>query len=391
MTEKMDVDLAHSSGHHEIEKRIDRLFNSFDGATFSYFQNEVPGFVEKEMERLYGNIYSSVPFFRFRGALENAHTYVDWMDGRIEALIVFRYTGGTIYVLNELISLSSECIRRFVKNIFSMVEDVRCIIFNAIETGSLDLEYPVQRINCSENIVITLPDSSEKYQEGLGKNLRKSLKYYANRIRREHPTYRYEVLEGDAADERCIRKVAAFNVARMAGKRKVSGMTEQEIRKTIGLVRAFGGFVGVTTVDGEICAGEICCRIGSNYFILNGSHNPAFDSYRLGMLSQYMTITEFIRRGGKECHFTWGREEYKYRLLGVRRDLDRIIVYRSHAQFMRHARLAAKTFTAGRIRRARLWLTDPEQKDKKSVRMAQHAIRALRDWKHGLRGVSLQS
>lgn len=391
MEEKLGTALTDNLRYFDIDSDISKRPDDFNGASFSYFRNEIPHFVEKEMERLYGSIYSSVSYFRLNGMLEDARAYVDWKDGAVMAIIVFRQANGAITVLNELIGLPAECVRRFINTLFSTAGDVQYIIFNAIETGELGLKFPCQRFNCSENIVISLPDSPDKYFDGLGKNLRKNLKYYANRIKREHPSYQFTILEGKDVDEHCIRKIAEFNVARMTGKNKASGTTEAEIKRTIDLMRLFSGFIGLTTVNGEMCAGEICCRIGSNYFILMGSHDPTFDAYRLGMLSQYMTICEFIRRGGRECHFTWGREEYKYRLQGVRRDLDRIVVYRSQVQFVLNPVLVAKTTINGRIRQMRLWLMNTRQKGKPSVKFAIQSLKTMRNWIKGSRGVSRQS
>src|SRR5207245_3753907 len=123
------------------------------------------------------------------------------------------------------------------------------------------------------------------------------------------------------------------------------------------------GLVGVATVDGRVCAGVICSRSAANYFMHVIAHDPTYDEYRLGKLCCYLTICECINRGGKEFHFLWGRYEYKYRLLGVQRDLDHLTVYRSRAQFLLNGNLVLKNAYKGYGRQAKRWLLDPKRAD----------------------------
>lgn len=92
-------------------------------------------------------------------------------------------------------------------------------------------------------------------------------------------------------------------------------------------------------LDGRICAGTINFRAGDNYFLEVIAHDPAYNDYRLGTLCCYLTICECIAREGKEYHFLWGAHDYKFRLLGVQRELDHLTIYRSR----RHALLYPRT------------------------------------------------
>ncbi|MES2932321.1 MAG: hypothetical protein V4805_02375, partial [Pseudomonadota bacterium] len=56
--------------------------------------------------------------------------------------------------------------------------------------------------------------------------------------------------------------------------------------------------------------------------------------YRLGMLYRYLTISECIKQNGSECHFLWGRQEYKFSFLGVQRDLHELVIYRSRLRYL---------------------------------------------------------
>lgn len=146
-----------------------------------------------------------------------------------------------------------------------------------------------------------------------------------------------------------------LNRARMIGKSRVSYIDHEETERIIKLVRS-RGLVCLMTIDGRICAGVINYRVGENYFLKVIARDPAYNDYRLGMLCCYLGIRECIEKGGKEYHFLWGRYEYKYRLLGIQRDLDHLPIYRSRTQFVLNARRAARIAFNGYAHMANAWL-----------------------------------
>ena len=48
--------------------------------------------------------------------------------------------------------------------------------------------------------------------------------------------------------------------------------------------------VQVVTIDDRICAGAICLRVGSQYYMAISSHDSAYDAYRLGTLCCVLAI-----------------------------------------------------------------------------------------------------
>ena len=105
-------------------------------------------------------------------------------------------------------------------------------------------------------------------------------------------------------------------------------------------------------LDGRVCAGAVSFRTGAHYFMTVAAHDPQFNAFRLGTLNGFLNISECIRRGGQQCHLLWGRHEYKYRFLGVERELDNLAVYRSRLSMLRHADLVLKMALEGTLRLA---------------------------------------
>jgi hypothetical protein len=342
-------------------------------AAISCHENEIPAFVELELERLYGNIFSSLRQFRIYGwAPGRTSTYVVRDNGEPKAILLFEREGPRLRVMNEVITLDSPELERFVRYVFSTFKSVSVIAFKAIQTDIHRFPFPYQRFNHIEDMTLTLPPTVDAYHASLGKNTRRNIRRHLDRLGRNFPSYRFEVYEKDAMDPQLVRDIIEFNRARMADKNIISIIDEDETQRIIRLVQECG-LVGVVTIDGRLCAGAISFRSGSNYFLNVLAHDPRYDDYWLGFLCCYMTICECIARGGKEFHFLWGRYDYKFLLGAIQRDLDNVVIYRNRAQLVRNADFASRIAYEGYLRRLKVWLKYGD-----SV-LSQHA-RRLMEW-----------
>lgn len=304
-------------------------------ATILCHENEIPAFVEPELDRLYGNIFSSLRQFRIYGWQPGrTSTYVVRQNGRTKTVLLFERDGPRLRVMNEVITLDSDELERFAGYIFSTFASVDVIAFKAIETDIRRFAFPFQRFNHLEDLTLGLPPTVDEYHASLGKNTRRNIRRHRSRLERDFPSFRFEVHEKDALDPQLVREIIEFNRARMAGKNIASMIDEEETRRIIRLVRECG-MVGVMKIDGRLCAGAISFQSGSNYFLNVLAHDPRYDDYWLGFLCCYMTICECIARGGKEFHFMWGREEHKALLLGVQKEFDHLTLYRSRVHYLR--------------------------------------------------------
>jgi CelD/BcsL family acetyltransferase involved in cellulose biosynthesis len=342
----------------------------------------VPAFVEAEMDALYGNIFSSMTQFRISGLQDGeASTYVARNRRGVLALFLFRHDKRKLKVINECIRLDSAELRRFVDYIFKRFRDVTTICFNAVETERPALPYPCQHYNQLEDIAMALPATPEEYLASLGKNTRRNVRRYGDRLRSSFPSVEFTVYEREAVDEQTIRHIIDFNHARMTGKNKRSNLDEHSVRRITALAQACG-LVGVLRIDGRICAGAISYRTGSNYFLDVLAHDPAYDEYWAGILCCYWTICECIKRGGTEFHFLWGRYDYKFTLGATIRNLDGITVYRSHAHMLLNGVYALNATYAGRMRQLKLWMDDETAREATPAsRFAFRVLRGLQDVK----------
>jgi hypothetical protein len=362
-------------------------------AATSVYLNAVPAHVEADMERLYQHMYSSYTRMKVYGEIDGTtNTYVVRKGTEAAAILLFRLGKDTVRVLNEQIDLDEEEIERFSRYIFGTFDAVRLISFPVIHADVRKLPFAFQKFHSAHDIVLPLPPSVDEYTAMLGKATRTYVKRYVGKLRRAFADVRFDVYPNDDAGESVVREIIEFNRARMAGRFKSSYIDSAETARILELLR-HRGFVCALRVDGRLCAGTINYRFGDNFFLQVVAHDPAFDAYGLGTLCCYLTITRCIEHGGKEYHFLWGQYEYKYRLLGVQRNLDQLTIYRSPACVLLNGALALRNAWSGYKYEVRTWLLDKaRRKDQSSVMtsLAFHGINKLRSIKRSLSRLALR-
>jgi hypothetical protein len=318
------------------------------------YENEVPSFVEAELEKLYGNVFSLLEQFRtYSGSDVPFNAYVARRGQEITTILLFTRRGSKLRVANEVIALDPQEISDFANYIFRTYPSIQVIEFHAIHTELDRLDYPFQSYDCLEDIVLELPATENEYQSQLGKNTRRNLKRYSERLYKDHPSFEFEVYEKKQIKDEYIHAIVRLNKARMAEKNKESIIDDPETARIIHMVKAYG-MVGVARINNVICAGTISYRVGENYFLSVLAHEPQYDPYWIGILCCYKTIRECIARGGKEFHFLWGRYDYKFTLLAKLRALNHIVIYRSRFHYLINAATVFRVVLAGKRREFQL-------------------------------------
>ena len=334
----------------------------------------VPEWAEAELNRLYGNIYSSMAHFRLFGGLEHAYTYAarQGEGGKILALFLFRLEHNRVVVLNEGMLLEAEEVERFSAYLFQRFGSIGVIEFHAVHVSKGKFPYPCQRFYQTEDFVLSLPGSADAYLAKLGSATRKNLKKHLSRWQRDFPGAECQVYERNQIDESLLREVVTFNHMRMAAKNKVSAIDEAELRTMLGLARECG-LLQVTRVQGRLCAGTLLYQFGNHFVSRISAHDPQYDDHRLGTLACYWAVCEAIRRGGIDFHFMWGRYAYKSALGGELVELDHVAIYRSYWHMLGQARLAALNAYSGYQREAKIWLLEQSSKSSGMVPRMVHA------------------
>jgi hypothetical protein len=349
--------------------------------TISLYEGTVPEFAAPEMERLYQSLYSSLAHHALYGSITEAtNTYTASKNGGVTAVLLFVREGDRVRVLNEQMRIDAEEMNRFARHVFAAYEDVNIIVFHAVDACLQRLSHPRQHFHCTEDIVLSLPVSEQAYRAGLGKSTRSYINRYMNKLLRDFPDMQHEVLEAGQADDADVQAIIDMNTVRMHGKQRESYIDATETERILKMVRE-RGLISLIRIGGRICAGAINLHMGRNYFLKVIAHDPAYNEYRLGTLCCFLTICECIARGGAEYHFLWGRYEYKYRLLGVQRDLEHVAVYRSHAQMLRNSGMALQNAVHGCTWQARSWLLTKareHQNFRSALKMTAHALHKLR-------------
>ncbi len=330
----------------------------------------VPAFAPAALETLYGSLYCSLPAMQQAGNRGSTDicTYVTPGDAcqpeQAEALLMFRREAHVARVINEGMQLSRQVIDSFCTTVFDAFPDIRQIEFNAIPSPSASRRaatpppsYPLMQWVCTEDILITLPDTGDAYLSRLGKSMRKSLKRHQSRAERGLTGFSHQLRSGPAIDESDIRAIAAFNQARMIRRQREPALNESSIQELLRLMRSHG-HAGILRAGPRLCAGTLCCRLGDDVFSLVNAHDPAFDHLGLGHLSRHRMILWAIKTGARRFHLLGGNFQSKRAALGERQALHHLTVYRTHRAMLRDAGGIARHAAQACTYRLHCWLED---------------------------------
>ena len=349
--------------------------------TVSIYEHEIPPFVEAEIARLYESVYTLPARFRLYGEARNASTYVAHENGRAIAVFLFVREQGEVKVLNKQIRVDAEEASRFARTIFSMFKSVTVISFWAVDVANPEFGLPYQRSYCLSDIVVTLPDTADQYLTSLGKSMRRTIRSKMRKLELDFPSFAYEVHANEAVSDQHILSIIALSNARMVVKEVISYNDHEETERLIRLAKMCG-FVVVATIDGEVCAGMICYRVGATCFAQALAHDPQYDDYKLGALCCYLTICECIARGGKTWRFGGSTHRYKFEFQGVLQRFDYLSVYRSRVHFLLNGGRVLKTACIAYASQAKLWLLLAEHHDSFLSRVATWCVRTLKNIKN---------
>ncbi|HYC42482.1 MAG TPA: GNAT family N-acetyltransferase [Noviherbaspirillum sp.] len=318
--------------------------------TIELYAGAPPATIDAAMQSLYGNIHSTFAHLTVYGGLQDVtYSYLARRKDSLLAVFLLRREGSTVHVVNEGMTVDEAELERFAAHIFSIWRSVSAICLHAIDSQVRVLPRPFQQFACTANIVLPLPATADAYVASLGKNMRRNLRRYMDKLKRDHPSLQVDVTERGDAREEDMRAIIALNRARIAGKNIRYGL-DDEVEKVIALERTCG-MVVVMRIDGRVVGGSIGYFAGSNYFFKVISHDPRYNEYSAGILCCYLTICECIARGCTEYNFMWNEYEYKFALGAHSRSLHHLVVYRSRLHFLLRPRLAlSNAIAAGQHR-----------------------------------------
>lgn len=310
------------------------------------YHDAIPVFVEDALAGLYDTLHASLPFFRVFRSVEGVSCYVAERDGRPSTILLFRRQGRRLEVLNEMIAIGQDELRRFARYVFRHFPEVDLIGFKALRTETPGLGFPVQQHSAKDTWVIALPDSPESYLAGLGKSTRANIRQQTNLVARTFPGLQTRFATNGEIDERHVRAILRFSEERIqAGGARV----RHDAERILALARSCG-FVTVLSIDGAVCAGSVNYRVGSSVFGDVTGYDPKYEKYSLGKLCAFHTISESIARGARRFYLGGGDFEFKGRLGGVPLEMDELRIYRSRWRMLVNLDRAAEAVVKARVR-----------------------------------------
>jgi hypothetical protein len=311
----------------------DRTAHEGDVAIACY--DTVPPFLAAELERLYHHINSSLCHYAVARRARDAYVYVARRGEHPLAIFLFQREDRGITVFNEMMQVAREEIERFTTYVFSHFPSVARISFSKIGKHIGALSLPWQQYRNSEDIVVSLPESAEAYLSRLGAKTRHNIRRQMKAIVADFRGFSFETYENGAIIEHHVTDLIRLKKANIDEKRLKFGISPEEAAWIIERART-NGLLIVALFDGKVCGGSLSFRLGDHYFSHLNGYDARFAKYSLGMLCCYLAVKEQIERGATVAHLGWGRNQYKFKLLGVQHDMANLDIYRSRMQYYRY-------------------------------------------------------
>jgi hypothetical protein len=325
------------------------------------YYDAVPAFLDAKLDRLYQHLNSSLCHYAVKRRAEGVGAYIAAVDGVPTAIFLLRHEKRRISVINEMIGIAPAEIERFSHYMFARFPSVATIRFSLIGKEIGTLSYPYQQYGHGEDVVVSLPATEDAYFSSLGSKLRHNIRHQMKAIAADHPGLEFRTLENGAIEERHIDDLIELKKKNMDEKKVRFGLEADEIGWMRERAKS-GGLLVAAFLDGKVCAGSLSFRIGDNYFAQVVAYDTRFMKYSPGLLCAYIAMREKIVRGAKEAHLSWGRQEYKFKLKGVLREMACLDIYRSRVHYLLNAPKLARNALATSITDAKLAMLDKEQR-----------------------------
>lgn len=265
------------------------------------YKNEIPDFVEENLERLYSNIYCTLTRIDAYESLDHVSTYVRKHGATIAAIILFKDEGHIIRVINEQIPLSPEQIARFCAKIFNEMKHARVIRIRALDTQLGAFPFPYQQLTNLEENIIYFRNHEHSYLDRLDRKFKKKILSSQEKLKASHPTHQIQYLERDAIPLNVVKEILQLARKRMISK---GGMAYTDSIDTVALAKTLKkyGHVATITINEKICAGSIWFSVGKRHFHNIVAHDPEYDKYFLG---GQIWLTAILRSHELEADEVW--------------------------------------------------------------------------------------
>lgn len=340
----------------------------------------MPPFLEAELDGLYHHINSSLCYYAVARRAHDAYAYVARRGEHPVAIFLFQREDRSVMVFNEMMPLAAEEIERFAHYIFSHFPTVARISFSKIGKDIGALSLPCQQYGGSEDIVVSLPETPEVYLASLGAKTRHNIKHQMKAICADFPGMRFETYENGTITEDHVAGLVNLKKSNMDEKKMKFGITPEESSWMMERAKT-NGLLVIALFEGKVCGGSLSFRIGDHYFSHVNGYDTRFAKYSLGLLCCYIAIKEQIQRGAKEAHLSRGRNQYKFKLLGVQREMANLDIYRSRLRYFWNSKRVIRNALRDYIKQQKSMLLETEHRRGFLPSVAASVVKTLRKLK----------
>jgi CelD/BcsL family acetyltransferase involved in cellulose biosynthesis len=265
-------------------------------------------------------------------------------------ILAFCVEDDTVQILNKVFAIGPQDTERACRSIFQAVPSARRIRMEVLYPPRR-LALPVRTVAAADHMVIDLPGTVAEYDASLGKRTRGNLRNFQNRLRRDFPDVRTDVVPAGERTEELLAQLIEWknDWFRAQGRQSFWEELPQQQDLYLTLLKR-SSEARVTTLAGAPAAIRFMCPVGRATVSLQGAFDPAYRAYRLGLLSSYWAICDAIERGMSQVNLLWGTTGYKAHLGATPRTAYQISVFRSQTARL-HSLDEAAAVARRRIRR----------------------------------------
>ena len=310
--------------------------NSEYNLKYELFDVELPKDINAKLAEIYESPYSVLEYFQIYGKSNGKRlkTLYLFENDLLKHILVFIINKNKAILLNELFKIEANDILKISQILFDKYPNLNKINVNRFAANTSDkfFKFPCLITTAINNAILQLPETINGYLDALGKQTKKHIQYYVNRINKSYSNFSFEIFETNNIFDKTIARIIEMNRNRITHKGKKNGIDSLYESRIIQFSKIYG-LVGICKVDDAIIAGTLCYKINRNAFLPVIAHDDNYNKYNAGQICLFLTIQHLINSKIAFFHMLWGRSEYKYRFGAKDDNLYFLTIYKSKAAY----------------------------------------------------------
>lgn len=288
----------------------------------------------EELETLYSSLFSTLDWFE---------THDDFAGGGAVVLddprhvLVFDVTGDTVRVLNKAFAIPPADARRACLALFRAFPRARRVHLEVM-CDPAELGLPVRVLYSTDHMIVDLPETPEAYYQSLGRSMKRNLRNYENRVRRDLPGLTTESGPPGERSRELLETFLGWKRQRFSSHGRTT-YWDDDPRLVDRFVALLGrrGEAHVSSLHGRLVAILFIFPVGAAVCAQESAFDPAYEHHRLGLVSQYWATQDVITRGYRSFNLLWGTSGYKEHFGAVAHRATALSVFRRPADRFRYA------------------------------------------------------